>query len=337
MRYRESGVDIDKANEATKAIARLVGKTWGPAVLSSIGHFGGLFEIPSGYRHPVLVSSMDGVGTKIMVARAAARYETVGQDLVNHCVNDILVQGAKPLFFLDYVAAGKIEPVMVASVVAGLATACAENHCALIGGETAEMPGLYREGDFDLAGTIVGIVERDQIIDGARITPGDVIFALPSNGLHTNGYSLARRIVFDVMKLEVESRVDELHASVADELLRVHRSYLAAVMALREKVDIKGLAHITGGGILENLPRIFPKGTAARIEKGTWPVPPIFTLLAREGDVVEAEMYRVFNMGAGMLIVVPAADAARMPSRIEGLDVYRVGTIVKGDGDVALV
>ena len=337
MRYRESGVDIDKANEATKAIARLVGKTWGPAVLSSIGHFGGLFEIPSGYRHPVLVSSMDGVGTKIMVARAAARYETVGQDLVNHCVNDILVQGAKPLFFLDYVAAGKIEPVMVASVVAGLATACAENHCALIGGETAEMPGLYREGDFDLAGTIVGIVERDQIIDGARITPGDVIFALPSNGLHTNGYSLARRIVFDVMKLEVESRVDELHASVADELLRVHRSYLAAVMALREKVDIKGLAHITGGGILENLPRIFPKGTAARIEKGTWPVPPIFTLLAREGDVVEAEMYRVFNMGAGMLIVVPAADAARVPSRIEGLDVYRVGTIVKGDGDVTLV
>jgi phosphoribosylformylglycinamidine cyclo-ligase len=336
MRYRESGVDIDKANEATKAIARLVGKTWGPAVLSQIGHFGGLFEIPPGYRHPVLVSSMDGVGTKIMVARAAGRYDTVGRDLVNHCVNDILVQGAQPLFFLDYVAAGRIEPAMVADVVAGLATACAENHCALIGGETAEMPGLYQEGDFDLAGTIVGIVERDQIIDGTRITPGDVIFAFPSNGLHTNGYSLARRVIFDVMKLAVDSRVDELHATVADELLRVHRSYLGAVKALRAKVDIKGLAHITGGGILENLPRIFPRGCAARIEKGTWPVPPVFTLLAREGDVVETEMYRVFNMGAGMLIVVPHADAAEMPARIEGLDVYRVGTIEKGDGGVTL-
>jgi phosphoribosylformylglycinamidine cyclo-ligase len=199
------------------------------------------------------------------------------------------------------------------------------------------MPGLYQEGDFDLAGTIVGIVERDQIIDGSRIVPGDVIFALPSNGLHTNGYSLARRIIFDVMKLDVDSRVDELHAGVADELLRVHRSYLAAVMALRAVADIKGLAHITGGGILENLPRIFPKGCAARIEKGAWPVPPIFTLLAREGDVVEAEMYRVFNMGAGMLIVVPAAGAAKVPSRIEGLDVYRVGTIVEGDGNVTLV
>src|SRR5262249_19606911 len=226
---------------------------------------------------------------------------------------------------------------MIASVVAGLATACAENGCALIGGETAEMPGLYQEGDFDLAGTIVGIVERDRIIDGSRIVPGDVIFALPSHGLHTNGYSLARRIVFDVMKLDVNARVDELHATVADELLRVHRSYLAAVTALRAKADIKGLAHITGGGILENLPRIFPKGCAARIERGTWPVPPIFQVLAREGDVAEVEMYRVFNMGAGMLIVVPAAAAGKMPSRVEGLDVYRVGTIVKGDGDVTLV
>ena len=337
MRYRESGVDIDKANEATKAISRLVGKTWSPAVLSSIGSFGGLFEIPSGYKHPVLVSSMDGVGTKIMVARAAKRYDTVGQDLVNHCVNDILVQGAKPLFFLDYVAAGKIEPVMVADVVKGLALACEENGCALIGGETAEMPGLYQEGDFDLAGTIVGIVDKDEIIDGTGIAPGDVIFALPSNGLHTNGYSLARRVIFDRLKLDVDARVESLRATVADELLRVHRSYLAPVMALRQKLDVKGLAHITGGGILENLPRICPRGCAARIEKGTWPVPAIFDLIAREGDVVEGEMYRVFNMGAGMLIVVPAADAAKMPSRIEGLDVHRVGTIVKGDGDVTLV
>jgi phosphoribosylformylglycinamidine cyclo-ligase len=337
MRYRESGVDIDKANEATKAISRLAGKTWGPEVLSKIGHFGGLFEIPSGYRHPVLVSSMDGVGTKIMVARAAKRYDTVGQDLVNHCVNDILVQGARPLFFLDYVAAGRIEPSMVADIVSGLALACEENGCALIGGETAEMPGLYQEGDFDLAGTIVGVVEREEIIDGSRISPGDVVFALPSNGLHTNGYSLARRVVFDVMGLKIDARVESLRATVADELLRVHRSYLRAVLALQSQVDIKGLAHITGGGILENLPRIFPPGCAARIEKGSWPVPPVFELIGREGDVVEGEMYRVFNMGVGMLVVVPATDAARMPAQAEGLDVYRVGSIVKGRGDVTLV
>jgi len=336
MRYRESGVDIDKANEATKAIGRLVGKTWSKSVLSQIGHFGGLFEIPAGYKNPVLVSSMDGVGTKLLVARAARRYDTVGQDLVNHCVNDILVQGARPLFFLDYVAAGVIDPAMIASVVSGLATACQENGCALIGGETAEMPGLYQEGDFDLAGTIVGVVERDRIIDGSHIVPGDVVFALPSNGLHTNGYSLARRVIFDVMKLGIDARVESLRATVADELLRVHRSYLGAVMSLQENVEIRGLAHITGGGILENLPRILPAGCAARIEKGAWPVPAIFDLIAREGDVVEGEMYRVFNMGAGMLIVVPAADAARMPSRVEGLDVYRVGSIVKGSGDVTL-
>jgi phosphoribosylformylglycinamidine cyclo-ligase len=336
MRYRESGVDIDKANEATRAIARLVGKTWTPAVLSQIGHFGGLFEIPAGMRRPVLVSSMDGVGTKIMVAVAARRFDTVGRDLVNHCVNDILVQGARPLFFLDYVAAGALDPAMVASVVEGLAIACHENGCALIGGETAEMPGLYREGDFDLAGTIVGIVERDQIIDGSRIVPGDVIFALPSNGLHTNGYSLARKIVFERMGCGLDSRVDALGGTIGDELLRVHRSYLKPVGEIGDRVTIKGLAHITGGGILENLPRIFPKGCAARIHKGAWPVPPVFEMLAREGDVAEGEMYRVFNMGAGMLIVVSAEDAARVPARADGLDVHRVGEITAGDGGVTL-
>ena len=336
MRYRESGVDIDKANQATKAIARLVGKTWGPAVLSQIGHFGGLFEVPAGMRKPVLVSSMDGVGTKIMVARMAGRYDTVGQDLVNHCVNDILVQNARPLFFLDYVAAGALDPEMVASVVQGLSAACHENQCALIGGETAEMPGLYQPGDFDLAGTIVGIVERDEIIDGAHIVPGDVIFALPSNGLHTNGYSLARKVIFDVMKMKLDARVDALGGTIGDELLRVHRSYLAAVTEIQARNAIKGLAHITGGGILENLPRIFPKGCAARIERGSWPVLPIFELIARDGDVVEGEMYRVFNMGAGMLVVVSAQDAERMPKRAAGLDVHRVGEIVRGDGDVTL-
>ncbi len=336
MRYRDSGVDIDKANEATRAIARLAKETWGTEVLSEIGHFGGLFAVPKSYRDPVLVSSMDGVGTKILVARAAHTFDTVGQDLVNHCVNDILVQGARPLFFLDYIAAGKLEPAMVASVVTGLARACKENGCALIGGETAEMPGLYQHGDFDLAGTIVGVVERDAVIDGSSIVAGDLVFALPSNGLHTNGYSLARR-VFEKAGLALEVRVDELGSTVADELLRVHRSYLSSVTAIAERVRIKGLAHITGGGMVENLPRILPKGTGARIHKRTWPVLPVFDFLAREGDVVEGEMYRVFNMGAGMLVVVSAQDAAKLPERAAGLTVYRVGEIVKGDGSVTLV
>jgi phosphoribosylformylglycinamidine cyclo-ligase len=336
MRYRDSGVDIDKANEATRAIARLVKDTWGPEVLSEIGHFGGLFSMPRDCEEPVLVSSMDGVGTKLIVARMVGRYDTIGQDLVNHCVNDILVQGARPLFFLDYIAAGALEPRMVASVVEGLARACRENGCALIGGETAEMPGLYRGEDFDLAGTIVGIVDRKDVIDGSRIAAGDVVFALPSNGLHTNGYSLARRVVFEAMGMDASARVDELGRSVADELLRVHRSYLQPVRELGNKVRLKGLAHITGGGVVENLPRILPDGCGAEIRKGACPTPPIFALLMREGDVAEGEMYRVFNMGMGMLVVVSPEDAPRVPAQAAGLDVYRVGEIVSGQG-VALV
>jgi phosphoribosylformylglycinamidine cyclo-ligase len=314
----------------------LVKKTWGDDVLSQIGSFGGLFRVPSGMRDPVLVSSMDGVGTKLLVARAARRYDTIGQDLVNHCVNDILVQGARPLFFLDYVAAGTIQPEMIASIVSGLAQACGENGCALIGGETAEMPGLYQPGDFDLAGTIVGVVERDGIIDGAGIVPGDVVFALPSNGLHTNGYSLARRVAFDTLGLEIDARVEELGGTVADEYLRVHRSYRAAVDEIAAAVKIKGLAHITGGGVLENLPRILPDGCGARIRRGSWPVPAVFEWIAKHGDVVEGEMYRVFNMGAGMLVVVSAEDAARMPASADGLALSRAGDIVRGDGSVSV-
>ncbi len=333
MRYRDSGVDIDKANQATRAIARLARNTWGPEVLSEIGHFGGLFAVPRGLRDPVLVSSMDGVGTKLLVAREAGVFDTVGQDLVNHCVNDILVQGARPLFFLDYVAAGKLEPDMITRVVTGLAKACHENRCALIGGETAEMPGLYQHGDFDLAGTIVGVVERDRVIDGSSIVAGDSIFALPSNGLHTNGYSLVRRVV-EKAGLELGARVEAFGSTLAEELLRIHRSYLDAVSAIGELVPVKGLAHITGGGIVENLPRILPAGTGARIHKGTWPVLPIFEYVARAGDVVEGEMYCVFNMGVGMLVVMAAKDAARMPERVAGLTVYRVGEIVSGDRTV---
>jgi len=275
---------------------------------------------------------MDGVGTKLLVASMADRYDTVGQDLVNHCVNDILVQGARPLYFLDYIAAAKVRPEMVASVVGGLTVACAENGCALIGGETAEMPGVYHDNDFDLAGTIVGILDRKDVIDGKTILPGDGVFALPSSGLHTNGFSLARRVFFDRLGLAVNHHVDALGCTVADELLKVHRSYYPEVTALRQNFTIKGLAHITGGGVLENLPRILPDGCGARIETGAWEVPPVFTFLRDNGDIVDEEMYRVFNMGLGMLIVVGADDADNMPASVGRFGLKRVGEIVAGTG-----
>ena len=337
MRYRESGVNIDKASEAKKAIARAVRVTWSENVLSEIGQFGGLYRLPQGYRDPVLVSSVDGVGTKVLVARRARRYDTVGRDLVNHCVNDILVQGAKPLFFLDYIASGELEAEVVGEIVKGLSAACAENGCALIGGETAEMPGLYQGSDFDLAGSIVGVVEREAIIDGSRIEPGDLVFALPSTGLHTNGYSLARRLLFEELGLSVGDRVEEFGCTVADELLKVHRSYLAPVQELQCLVAIKGLAHITGGGVVDNLPRILPAGCAAAIHTGSWPVLPVFRFMQTKGSVSDAEMYRVFNMGLGMLVVVGAVDERRVPSRLGELEVYRVGEIVKGDRTVGIV
>jgi phosphoribosylformylglycinamidine cyclo-ligase len=314
-----------------------VRNTWSNNVLSDVGHFGGLFSVPDSYREPVLVSSMDGVGTKLLVASRAGRFDTVGQDLVNHCVNDILVQGAKPLFFLDYLAAGSLEPQMVAGVVEGLARACSENGCALIGGETAEMPGVYHGDDFDLAGTIVGVVERTEVIDGSAIEPGHVLLALPSNGLHTNGYSLVRRVVFDHLGLDVTDEVEVLGCSIADELLRVHRSYLAPVDAIASAGAVKGLAHITGGGVVENLPRVLPEGCGARIEKGAWPVPPVFTWLAEAGEVPEGEMFRVFNMGLGMIVVVEAETADAVGNEIADAAVYRVGEIVKGDSSVELV
>jgi phosphoribosylformylglycinamidine cyclo-ligase len=331
MRYKDSGVDIDKANKAMRSIGRDVRSTWGDGVLSGEGSFGGLFRVPDGYREPVLVSSTDGVGTKLLVASSAKRFDTVGQDLVNHCVNDILVQGARPLYFLDYVAAGHLEPEVVAGVVSGLASACRENGCALIGGETAEMPGVYHGDDFDLAGTIVGIVERDAIIDGRTIVPGDVVFAFESNGLHTNGYSLARRIAFDAAGLDVDDEIPGLGCSVADEFLRVHRSYLAAVSAVMKRAAVKGLAHVTGGGVVENLPRILPDGCAAVIRRGSWPEPPVFSWLATRGEVPEVEMFRVFNMGLGMLVVVGKEEAGRVPKSPAGLKAHPVGEIVAGE------
>ena len=335
MRYRESGVDIDKANEATKAIARVVKKTWSPAVLSSIGSFGGLFEVPSGYSHPVLVSSMDGVGTKIMVARAARRYDTVGQDLVNHCVNDILVQGARPLFFLDYLATGRLSPSVAEQVVSGMAAACRENGCALLGGETAEMPGFYADGEYDLAGFIVGVVERHRIVNGASIVPGDVLIGLPSSGLHTNGYSLARRIVFERLGLRVDSYVDELGTTIGDALLTTHRSYLNVVTPLLDRQLAKGLAHITGGGITENLPRIFPDGVGAEIARGAWDVPPIFALLQQAGEVRDDEMYRAFNMGVGMIVACDARYADEVIAMLQSsgeTGARVIGGIIQGTG-----
>lgn len=335
-RYKESGVDIDAANKAKKDIARLVKATWRNGVLSKVGHFGGLFEIPGKLDKPVLVSSVDGVGTKLKVAFMADRHDTVGEDLVNHCVNDILVQGAEPLFFLDYFACGKLRPEVVVDVVRGLSRGCSANGCALIGGETAEMPGFYPQGEYDLAGCIVGVVERSQIIDGTRIAPGDSVWAFPSSGLHTNGYSLARKIIFEEEGLGVHDSLPGSGRTVSDELLEVHRSYLPEVHTLRNRVDVKGLAHITGGGLLENIPRILPEGCAVQIDTSTWDVPGLFTYLAERGGVETMEMYRVFNMGIGMVAVVPSSDDEKVSGDGYRWKPFRIGKVVPGKKQVHL-
>ncbi len=305
--YRDAGVDIDAANEAKDRIKQLARGTFTPNVMTEIGSFGGMFRADfSHMKEPVLVSSADGVGTKLRVAFITGIHNTVGYDLVCHCVNDILVQGARPLFFLDYIASGKLVPTTVASVIEGLAHACKEAGCALIGGETAEMPGFYSDGEYDVAGFIVGVVDRTNIIDGSRISSGDILIGLPSVGLHTNGYSLARKLFFDVAGYNADALVDGLGCTAAEELLKPHRSYLGALEGLVEKGVIKGLAHITGGGLLENIPRILPQGTAAEITAGSWPVLPVFNILAKIGNVAETEMYRPFNMGIGMCVLTRA-------------------------------
>ena len=335
MKYKDSGVDIDRANRAKAAIAAHVKSTWGREVLSETGAFGGLFAQSGSYKEPVLVSSIDGVGTKVMIATMAGRFDTVGRDLVNHCVNDILVQGAEPLFFLDYLASAELDAERASAIVEGIAAACRENNCALIGGETAEMPGVYHGEDFDLAGCIVGVVEKSRIIDGSGIAPGDAVLTLPSTGLHTNGYSLARHVFFELLELGVGDRVPELGCTVGEELLKVHASYLSPVCKLMESITIKGLAHVTGGGLIDNLPRILPGSCNARVEKGSWPVPPVFGFLAEKGDVDEAEMFRVFNMGLGMVLVVAAPDRDKVTACAP--DAHVIGEIVEGDGKVTLV
>ncbi len=333
--YSAAGVDIAAATRAKDLMADAVRSTHGPAVLASIGAFGGCFDAGlalAGLAAPVLVASTDGVGTKTLVATALGRYDTVGQDLVNHCVNDILVQGARPLFFLDYIASARLDPAQVAAVVGGAAAACLAVGCALIGGETAEMPDVYAPGAFDLAGTIIGVVDRAHMLPRADIVPGDAVLALPSSGLHTNGYSLARRIV--EAGAGYAARPATLGGqSVGAALLAVHRCYLAEVAALRAAAPLKALAHITGGGMFDNLPRVLPDGLGASIRRGSWAIPPIFTYLVEQGQVAEAEAFHALNMGLGMLAIIPAES---LPAALAAVPEARhVGTIT-GTPGVAL-
>jgi len=337
--YSDAGVDIDAATRATDRIKELARATFNQRTLSEIGSFGGMFDgaFPN-MAQPVLVASADGVGTKLKIAFATGVHNTVGRDLVNHCVNDILVQGARPLFFLDYVATGKLSPEVVASVVEGVANGCRENGCVLLGGETAEMPGFYAEGEYDIAGFIVGVVDREKIIDGKTIEPGDVLLALPSVGLHTNGYSLARKLFFEVSAYEPQTYLPELGTTAGGALLAPHLSYLHPLEGLLDGGVIKGLAHITGGGLTDNIPRILPEGTAVKIEKGSWPVLPIFELLRRLGNVSEREMYRTFNMGIGLVMISSPNDAASIKAHFKkrGDACYEIGYVVSGNREVII-
>jgi phosphoribosylformylglycinamidine cyclo-ligase len=339
--YKASGVDIDAGNEAVRRIRSLARGTFTPGVLSDIGSFGGLFRLDRDrYQEPVLVSSADGVGTKLRVAFMTGRHDTVGADLVNHCVNDILVQGAEPLFFLDYLATGRLDPAVAEEVVGGIARACRENGCALLGGETAEMPGFYADGEYDIAGFIVGIVERSRVIDGQSIVPGDVIIGLPSAGLHTNGYSLARRVLFETTGWTADTVVPELGATVGDALLAPHRSYLPVVRPLLPRQTLKGLAHITGGGITENLPRVLPEGCSAEIDLGAWSVPALFQLLQERGQIPRDEMFRAFNMGIGLILVCAPAETEQIIdtlARNGEPHAVRIGSVVSGSRDVGYV
>ena len=336
--YADAGVDISAADKSKHRIKMLARKTFNKQVLSEIGGFGGLFALDlAKYPNPVLVSSADGVGTKLKVAFDLGIHHTVGQDLVNHCVNDIAVQGATPLFFLDYLATGKLDNSVVETVVQGISDACRANGCALIGGETAQMPGFYADGEYDLAGTIIGAVSRDKIITGEGIQVGDILIGLPSNGLHTNGYSLARKLLFEVAKYGPEQYVNELKDKTGAALMRVHRSYLAIVKKLMAGEVVSGMAHITGGGITENLPRIIPKGMGAQVDLASWQVPPLFEHLQKLGNVEQDEMLRTFNMGIGMIVVVPAEKVKKAKVILNRANerFHIIGRIVRGERKVS--
>lgn len=333
--YAAAGVDVDLGNKVKATIPELVASTRRPEVLSAIGGFGGLFNAAfPAMREPILVSSIDGVGTKLKVASMMRDHSTIGADLVNHCVNDIAVLGAEPLFFLDYMGTSQLDPKQFRQILSGITKACKQTGCALIGGETAQMPGLYHGEDYDLVGAIVGVVDRKKIIDGSTIKPGDALVGFPSSGLHTNGYSLARKTLFTHMKLGIRSKVPGSRLPLGKELLRTHVNYQPLLKNLSATVKFKGLAHITGGGLIDNLPRILPKGTAAEIVLGTWPEPPIFRLLTSHTRMRPAELYQTYNMGIGMVAVVSRAHADKI---IQSTNAYYIGCITTGDQNVILV
>jgi phosphoribosylformylglycinamidine cyclo-ligase len=337
--YSDAGVSIDAANAAVEKIKRLARTTFNARTLSEIGSFGGMFDgaFP-GMQEPVLVASADGVGTKLKIAFMTGVHDTVGRDLVNHCTNDILVQGARPLFFLDYVAAGVLSPETIVSVVDGIARGCRENGCVLLGGETAEMPGFYPEGEYDVAGFVVGVVDRAKVIDGRGVSAGDVLLALPSAGLHTNGYSLARKLFFEVAGYSTETRLEALGMTVGEALLQPHLSYLRPLEGLLDTGVIKALAHITGGGLVENVPRVLPEGAAVEIQRGSWPVPPVFRLMQEIGNVSEPEMHRTFNMGVGMVVICSPEDADTVRYHFDSPGrCHTIGRVVEGDREVTLV
>lgn len=338
--YSDAGVSIDNANLAVSKIREFAKSTFNARTLTEIGSFGGMFSaaFPE-MSDPVLVASADGVGTKLKIAFDTGIHNTVGQDLVNHCVDDILVQGARPLFFLDYFATGKLQPETTASVVEGMAKACKENGCVLLGGETAEMPGFYKEGEYDLAGFIVGVVDKSKVIDGKNIKPGDCVLGLASNGLHTNGYSLARKLFFEVGGYKVDSKIDELgNVTLSEALLKPHKSYLALLQGLLDSGVIKGLVHITGGGLLENIPRILPENISVEIKRGTWKELPIFGVMQKLGNVEEAEMFRAFNMGVGMVIVCAENEREKIKSHMESLgeSCDEIGQVIEGRKEVLI-
>ncbi len=331
--YADAGVSFDEADRAASKIRRLAKQTFNPNVLTEIGSFGAAYALRNGdFKKPVLISSADGVGTKLKVAFATGIHDTIGQDLVNHCVNDIAVQGAQPLFFLDYFATGKLEAGVTGQVVKGLSVACRQNSCALIGGETAEMPDMYAEGEYDLAGFIVGAAERSQLLDGRKIREGDALIGLPSSGLHTNGYSLARKLLFETAGHGPDTKLPELGTTLGRELLKVHRGYLKPIRALAAKKLLRGAAHITGGGITGNTPRMLPTGLCARVKTGSWPLPPIFDLLQTIGNIPADEMLRTFNMGIGMILAAPGRSKTRALGLLEEMKqpAYLIGHIAKG-------
>jgi phosphoribosylformylglycinamidine cyclo-ligase len=336
--YADAGVDIERGNRTKQRIKYLAHKTFTKGVLSEIGGFGGLFAVDkTKFRNPVLVSSVDGVGTKLKLAFDMDVHHTIGADLVNHCVNDIAVQGATPLFFMDYLATGKLDPDVAERVVTGIADACKQNGCALIGGETAEMPGFYPDGEYDLAGFIVGMVDKDNIITGKDVKVGDVLIGLPSNGLHTNGYSLARKLLFEVARYSPDTYVNEIKNKVGNELMRTHKSYWPVLRRLVDAEAVSAMAHITGGGITENLPRVLPKGMGAVVETAKWVVPPVFEHMQKLGNIPQEEMMRTFNMGIGMVLVVPTKKFKKVHTVLEraGEKGFTIGRIVKGDRKVS--